>query len=115
MEDTDFNSSKFYRINEVEYTNDGHCAIGVYGSSRSDLKKFKLSGYCYKLSWLTRFKEADLSTIWQLTKRQYNTFSLKRIITFALVQYCVFKYTLSHWEEDFKNYMVGVGDDCDEW
>lgn len=101
-------------INEVEYASDGNCLIGVRGSF-DGVKKFILSQYCYKISWLSRFRERDLDIVWRLTKRQHRAFSIKRLAAFMIIQSCLFKHRLSQWEEGLKNYVIGVDDECDEW
>ena len=103
-----------HTINEVEYTSEGYCLIGIRGSF-CGVKKFILSRYCYKLSWLSCFKERDLDIIWRLTKRQYQAFSVKRWIAFVLIEFCLLKHRLNDWEEGLKNYVVGIDDDNDEW
>ena len=101
------------RINEVEYMSNGYCTIGVYQSVR-ELKKFALSDYCYKPSWLFRFADKDLKMIWQLTKRQYGALSLKRLITFTLIKGYFLTKTISSWEAELKSY-VSIEEECDEW
>ena len=101
------------RINEVEYMSNGRCTIGVYESAH-ELKKFALSDYCTKPSWLFRFEHKDLKMIWQLTKRQYGVLSLKRLVTFALIKGYFLTCTLNSWEAELKSY-VSIEEECDEW
>lgn len=104
-----------FRITEIEYTDDGCCYVGVRVPNISDIQQFRLSNFCFRISWLRNFKHPDLESIWLLTKHHPTISLTKRIFAFIAIKYCGFEQLLQNWEEEAKVVLFNHKDDFEDW
>lgn len=105
----------FYRITDIEYTDDGACLVGVETQSADMVYQFNLSKFCYCSEWLSHFRQPDLETVWQLTRRQQDINIGKKAINWILVKYQATMQALANWEEEAKVYLGVNMNEFDEW
>ncbi len=106
---------QYYRITDIEYTDDGSCYVGVRMSEDQESTQFKLSNFCHRISWLRNFQHPDLESIWQLAKRQATVSMSKRAVAYVMIKLCVLELALRDWEEEVKRAAAGPDQGFDDW
>ncbi len=109
------NTNHFYRITDIEYIEDGSCLVGVESPASNTLYQFNLARFCYRSQWLSHFRQPDLETVWQLTRRQKDISVLKKAANWFLVKYHALKQGLANWEQEAKAYLGFHDSDFDQW
>lgn len=103
-----------FRIRAISYAQDG-CYVVVNFPNSSVSRQFKLDTYCYRARWLQNFTQPDLDTIWQLAYREHSINGWRRMLSYILVKFYIFKHALRIWENESNATVTGMADDFEDW